>query len=358
MPRYNAAMRRPLRLGLILTAALVVAGAASYTAYWLIAAGQLKDGVARWTEEARAQGLAASWQSIRVGGYPFAFRVRLTEPRVVDEAVNPAAELSGPLMLASARPWDLNVWQTLAPQGLKATLRDPAKPPAGQPLVRVSVDASSGAVSVASDGAVTVWLTLDGANAETGSEPADRVAARTANGWLVLPARPPHSHTERYLGFGADLYGLTVPQAPSPFGRTIDNLSIGLTVKGMIPAGPVRQSAEAWRQSGGTIELDHFRLFWDALGVTGTGTAALDRELQPVGAFSGAIEGYDKLIAAMVVAGRMRAGDASLAAVALSLLAKSGPDGKLSISTSFTIDKGEMYLGPAKLGKMPRIAWQ
>jgi hypothetical protein len=54
----------------------------------------------------------------------------------------------------------------------------------------------------------------------------------------------------------------------------------------------------------------------------------------------------------------MRAGDARLARLALGMLAKAGPDGRPEIATSFTIQDGEMYLGPVKLGKAPRIDWK
>ncbi|MGC2413068.1 MAG: DUF2125 domain-containing protein, partial [Stellaceae bacterium] len=105
-------------------------------------------------------------------------------------------------------------------------------------------------------------------------------------------------------------------------------------------------------------ELDHLALRWGTLGVTGSGTLALDHDLQPIGAFSGAVEGYDALMSALVAAGRMRAGDARLARLALGMLAKPGPDGRPEIATSFTIQNGEMYLGPVKLGKVPRIDWK
>jgi len=96
---------------------------------------------------------------------------------------------------------------------------------------------------------------------------------------------------------------------------------------------------------------------WGGLRVSGSGTLALDEQLQPMGAFSGSLAGVDQLMTALVSAGRMRAGDARLARVALTMLAKPGADGKPEIATSFTIQNGEMYLGPAKLGAAPRINW-
>jgi hypothetical protein len=98
-------------------------------------------------------------------------------------------------------------------------------------------------------------------------------------------------------------------------------------------------------------------LRWGALSVTGSGTLALDPNLQPLASFSGAIEGYGELMTALVAAGRLRAGDARLAGLALGMLAKPGPDGRPEIATSFTIQDGEMFLGPVKLGKVPRLDW-
>ena len=94
------------------------------------------------------------------------------------------------------------------------------------------------------------------------------------------------------------------------------------------------------------------------MGANASGTIALDRELQPVGGFSGAIAGYDKIMIGLVQSGRMRAADAGLARLALAMLAKAGPDGRPEIKTAFTIQNGEMFLGPAKLGKAPHIAWE
>ena len=123
-------------------------------------------------------------------------------------------------------------------------------------------------------------------------------------------------------------------------------------------AGDWCKAISEWRDAGGTIELDNLQVKWGELGSTASGTIALDRELQPIGGFSGAIQGYDQILAALVQSGRMRAAEAGLARLALAMLAKAGPDGKPAITTAFTIQNGQMFLGPAKLGKAPRIAWE
>jgi Uncharacterized protein conserved in bacteria (DUF2125) len=148
-----------------------------------------------------------------------------------------------------------------------------------------------------------------------------------------------------------------LPVAFGALGDTLDELAFGATVKGAMPNGKMAEAAAAWRDAGGTIELDNLHLKWGGLGATATGTIALDQELQPVGGFSGAIQGYDQILTALVQGGRLRATDAGLARLALAVLARPGPDGKPQIATAFTIQNGQMFLGPAKLGKAPHLNW-
>jgi hypothetical protein len=172
-----------------------------------------------------------------------------------------------------------------------------------------------------------------------------------------VPPRPPASHTDPGYAVALLLHDLALPVAPPEFSKTVDELDFGVTMMGALPSGPPRQAAAAWRDSGGTLELDHVDLHWGTIGLTGSGTLALDADLQPEGSFSGGISGYDQLLNALVAAGRVKASDARMARLALSMLGKPGPDGRQQISTTFAIQNGEMQLGPAKLGKAPHIDW-
>jgi hypothetical protein len=341
-------MRRPTRLGLV-AAILLLALIGVYGAFWFIAAGRIADGIGEAADSLRAQNLDLSWKAIRVGGFPLAFRIELSGARLEDRATTPPVDVRAPLLSGSARPWNFRVWMLAAPDGLSTTAG-----PADGAVAKLSARAASGSVVVSVEGGATIWLGLSEPVADAGV----RLAAREANLWLDLPSHPPQSHTERALGIALAVRDLTLPDVPAPFRNPLDEIALGATVMGAIPAGKPREAAAAWRDAGGTLELDHFAARWGTLAVSGGGTLALDPDLQPIGGFSGAIEGYEELMAALVAAGRMRAGDARLARLALTMLAKAGPNGRPAISTSFTIQNGEMYLGPAKLGKAPRIAWE
>src|SRR6516165_3555704 len=89
-------MRRPTRLGLAVAAVLLVLLGA-YTAYWLIVAKRVSDGVAAWAQAERADKIEVSWHSIGVAGYPFAYRVAL-EDAVRDTRLTPSPELRIPAL--------------------------------------------------------------------------------------------------------------------------------------------------------------------------------------------------------------------------------------------------------------------
>jgi len=346
---YNPGMRRPTRLGLAV-AALLVTVFGAYTAFWFFIAARVEDGVAQWAASLHAQNLDLSWGAIRVGGFPLGFRVALSKVRLGDLAATaPDHELQVPLLSGSASPWNLRSWQLAAPDGLNAR----ANLAAGA-VATLSAHRASGSVALADEGGSTMWFSLSEPAAEAGGH----FAARDLDLWLTLPPHLPQTHTERAFGVAVDLRGLSLPTVPAPFRNPVDEITVGVTLMGSIPSTPVREAAAAWRDSGGTLELDHLMLRWETLGVTLSGTVALDADLQPIGAFSGAVEGYDELLKALVAAGQMRAGDARLAQLALTMLAKAGPDGRPEIATSFTIQNGEMFLGPVKLGKAPRIVWE
>lgn len=332
-----------------LLGAVLVIGIAAYSVFWWIAAGKIEEATIAWQAAVKAQKIDASWQAMRVTGYPLSFRLELSDAGLKDGAINPAAELRAPMLTASLRPWNFHHFWLAAPNGLDATAG-----PAATPLLRLNTDHASGAVSLANDGTATIWLSLYQTKETMAAIP---LSAQAVHAWAIVPPGAPAAHQDANLAVALDVHSLSLPIAPPGFGPTVDDLAFGLTMTGAFPPGPLRDAAAAWRDGGGTLELDHLHLRWGDMEITGSGTLALDNELQPVGGFSGGVSGFDQLLSALVATGRIKASDARVARLALAMLAKAGPDGRPEISTSLTIQHGEMYLGPAKLGPAPRIDW-
>lgn len=331
---------------LILVAVLVVLS--GYSSFWFIVAGQIENGIGEWAESLRPHNVDLSWRTIRVGGFPLIFRAEAQDVVLRDPALTQPGEVRVPRLTAVAQPWNLRQWRLAAPAGLTATLGPPEKPSA-----QLTARGATGMVAPAVDGGAEVQIGL----ADAAVDADVRVAAREAELSLSLPQHPPQSANERAIAVAVAVRDLTVPAVPAPLRNPLDEISFAAAVMGPVPTAPPREAATAWRDAGGTIELERVALRWGTLVVTGSGTAALDAELQPIGGFSGAIEGYDELMSALVASGRLNSRDAGFARMALGFLAKPGPGGRPQIAVPFTIQNGQMLLGPVKLGPAPRIPW-
>ncbi|HTZ37050.1 MAG TPA: DUF2125 domain-containing protein, partial [Stellaceae bacterium] len=252
-------MRRATVLGLL--GAVLVVGIGAYTAFWWVAAQKIEEAATAWRESARAQKIDASWQTMRVAGYPFSLRLELGDVVVKDAATTPPAEFGAPLLSASVSPWNFHRLWFAAPDGLNA-----AAGPEALAFAKLSAARGSGAAAFTADGTAAIWLTLYQAKAEAGLA----VGARAVNAWAIVPASPPASHQDPGFGLAADIRDLTLPAAPAGFKPAIDDLGFGLTMMGAFPPGPLRQAAAAWRDAGGTVELDHLLLRWGDMEINGS----------------------------------------------------------------------------------------
>jgi len=342
-------MPRSTRFDLVIFAALLVVGG-GYTAYWFLVARRIEAGIVDWALSQRLEMIDLSWQEMRVSGYPAAFRVDLGSVALRDGAITPSPELHIPVLAATARPWDFADWRLAGPEGFTADFTA-----AGRTApAKLNAQAADGVLSIEPEGGWTLWLTFRDTTVEGGAP----VLVGSAHATLAVPPRLSRGRADPVMALAVEATQIKLPAAIEPLGDTIAELNFGATEKGAIRSGKLADALAAWRDAGGKIELDNLRLKWGALDATATGTIALDQELQPTGGFSGAIQGYDQILTALVQNGQMRAADAGLARIALTLLAKPGPDGKPEIRTAFTIQNGQMFLGPAKLGRVPRITWE
>jgi hypothetical protein len=342
-------MPRSTRFGLVVLAALLVIGG-GYTAFWFLVARRIEAGIVDWAVSQRADKIDLSWKNMRVSGYPIAFRVDLGSAALRDAAITPSLEFQIPVLSGTARPWDLADWRIAAPQGFTADFAAAA----GRAPAKLIAHTADGVVSIEPEGGWTLWLSLRETSVEAGAP----VLVSSADATLTVPPSPARGHVDRVMTLAVEASQIKLPAAIAPLGDTIEELDFAVTEMGTIASGKLADGLAAWRDAGGKIEVDNLRLKWGALDATATGTIALDQELQPTGSFSGAIQGYDQILTALVQNGQMRATDAGLARIALTFLAKAGPDGKPEIRTAFTIQNGQMFLGPAKLGRVPHITWE
>ncbi|HUZ71839.1 MAG TPA: DUF2125 domain-containing protein [Stellaceae bacterium] len=335
---YNPRMRR-------WSYGLAVLAIAAYGGYWLSIARSLERGLAPRAATLRAQGYDVTWQSVAVGGFPFTFRLRFAGAALRTNRPAPLEARSAEL-IATATPFELETWHVTAPRGasLDAT------------SLAAGIDAATleGSVATTDEGTAIDIAAHD----VVGRGLAHGLAADTFDAALTLPRQAPQSHRDPALSLTASLQQATLPAAAAFTHGKIGVLAVAGTFDGRLPPGPLAPALAAWRDDGGTVDLDRAHLQWDGTTIDLAGTLALDAAMQPEGALTATVVGADKAVDAAVDAGWLAARYAGVAKSVLHAIAATDAGGTDALHMPLTIEDQRLYIGPAAIAVMPRITWQ
>lgn len=344
-----------MRRKILVVVALGIA-VAIYAGYWYSTAELVRRGLLDWSAARRSEGFTVGWDRTQVGGFPFALRVTIENPIFGQSRIEPGYEARAPLLVGEARPWALGQWHIAAAQG--ATLA--IEPGPERPAVNLAAASLDGTVVPErdSDAAMNAGTDVTLAADRLTVSGQTSIAIARASASARIPDRAVASHLQTWLSTSFALDGVVLPVAVPPLGDTAERIAASVAIKGTVPPGARRQALAAWRDDGGTLELESFALAWGKLAVDAKGTVALDAALQPVGALTAAIRGYGEIIDALVAAGNLKAGDAAMVKVGLGLLAKPASDGQYQLDAPLTLQNGQVYLGPVRLARMPTFVWE
>jgi hypothetical protein len=333
-----------------------------YSAAWYAIADRLEDVVARWVTERRQQGWIASHSAAHLEGFPFAWRANIIDPTLVSKGTLPAFRWSGPAITLDWQPWNATRIGFTASGGHLFDLIDSSI----DGTAKGSFRHAEGEMFFGERGALArLTLTLD--DAILGEQDSDRIEINRLDATLDTappPRKEPTAGKTASLRLTGAIHELTLPKkARAPLGRTICGIEIDATLIGHIASGKTggatREILAAWRDDGGIVEIDHFKLGWSRLILDSTGTLALDSGLQPIVATSATIRGHGETFDALVRAGTLGAGDALMARMAFGLLQRGGGHGKPpEIKIALTIQNGWLYIGPVKLLRLVPIRWR
>ena len=133
-------------------------------------------------------------------------------------------------------------------------------------------------------------------------------------------------------GLAFEASGIAVsPSMAPPFDGTME-LAAALTTNVPFRDRPTPgQSAAAWREAGGRVELTSLTLHWGKLVVEGSGSGGLDAQLQPEGRATLRVQGATETLDAMVRGGLVAPGPASAARAVLGLLAVAAHGGPVPV---------------------------
>jgi Uncharacterized protein conserved in bacteria (DUF2125) len=118
------------------------------------------------------------------------------------------------------------------------------------------------------------------------------------------------------------------------------------------------ERAAAWRDAGGTLEIQRLAVNWGPLDLTGSATLALDDQLQPMGTGSARVIGYAETLDALAARGAISRSAATAAKAVLSLLAHAPADGSPpDVKVPLTLQYRTLSMRQVPLLRLPELDW-
>lgn len=335
--------------------ALLLALGAAYSGYWFWLARTFEENLALWIDQQRALGYHISYAAGEPHGYPLAIDMALSHVSIDSppgESAWRVATESATLSLAPWSPLSLRIEQggTAAACSLQWTA-------AGRDYA-LSIDGMALTIELSSDGAPPPAVRISSRSAALSQQGRAMASLVEPSGRVDFLAAA--ADTQSSAEFRLSAHGIAfAPHAPSGeiAVETYDWVVAG-QVKGPVPLAPLRAALAAWSNEGGHVELTQFNANWEAkTTVSGDGTVALDQRLQPVGAFSAVVRGYNEAVDAVVAHGLMTPAQGTAVKLWLNARAEKDEHG-LKVTLPLTVQDGFLSLGPIKLAQVPHIAWQ
>lgn len=343
---------RALRLiiRLVLVAAALGAIGIGWWAYWQTATDQFQVALENWASQQRALGRTVEYEPPVFSGFPFAIRAEIREPRIAMPAQGFGWQ--GPTLQAEASPFD--------------PLTIDIHAPGEHRLVRI-VGAARSELAVQAT-ALTGQLDLSTSTLEAVSLSGEDLHATDSLGQSVTvgafeidigPAdHPPASFSDLLLRFAFRVDDLSLPPLGLPLGDRIDSIAAEGRIMGPMPPGTPAAALDVWRRAGGTLEIDAASGLWGPTRFEGDGTFALDEQLQPQGAATVLINGYEPALAAMKDAGYLTEEQANIGTTMLDAFAREPEDGGLKeVRLPVTLQNRKLLVGPIEFARIPTIEW-
>ena len=330
----------------------VTALAIAYVALWFVVAQGFRDSVAAWTAARRDDGYAVDYTDLGLGGFPARIVATFGSPSVGAPGGRRAWAWRGATAVVRLRPWDPETVSIdlSGTHGLDLVW-------AGRPVAFAGTAGRLVATVGLDEGRVREFE-LRGADidlkGDTGRlagasievtvrrHPAVGDGPRTRSASLVLAA------SELRLPDAADL----------PLGPLVAGLTVELDLIGTPHGASLTDALAVWRDDGGTIEVKRLQTAYGPLALAAEGTMALDREMQPIGAFTTDIEGFFETVDAFRDRGLIRRRAAVMAKLVLGVMAKRAAGGGAAIlSLPLTIQDRIVSVGTVPLATLPPIVW-
>ena len=180
----------------------------------------------------------------------------------------------------------------------------------------------------------------------TGDTPA---LTAQALGLAVVSTNSAPDHNMASAQFVGTAAGLVLDAAAPGPSHPVTVAEVSGKLMGAFLAAAPLQSLTQWSADGGTVEVERFMVEWPPIKIEGSGTVALDHQLQPVAAFAAQVQGGSHLADTL----RQNFGLSGENAENLQSQLRGQPGAPLPI----TIQDGKIWLGSIAVADQPPLRW-
>lgn len=335
--------------------ALFLAAVLLATASWFVGADMVRDRIAAMARGAAAGGGSFATSSVKVTGFPFSFDAEISGFRVTGRTSRGLWEWQAKRVKARLTPWRTGkiTFDLAGNHKLRFHL-------GRQPLdLDITAESAPGEFIAAHDGSPRIFKVTGQHLVIRETATGQRVDAEKGFVQVFRYLKPRTAATDTSAGVSFDFSGLTLPKAADKLlGRKLAHLKCDLQVLGDLPLPLERPRLAHWRREGGTLEIKNLDLAWGPAKLSGNGTLGLDDGLQPEAALAAHITGHQKTVDALVAAGIVRQNVAQGVKLVLDMMARrTGPGTEPEIRLPLSIQGRVIYVGPARLLRLPQIRW-
>lgn len=368
--------KRSIAIGLT----IVVLAGAGLSGGWLAMAKMTEASIDKWSRDAHADGIAASWSEVQISGFPFRVTSRFSAPVIALPSDTGLQRWQAPDLTVSYFLFSPNRLRIDAPGShIIAYAGD------GQPDGQASIELSSARLDLHiapdDDFPDEIELHLSGLTArmEDGSEwHIDSLA-------VEFKRREPGSAAEPTTGSDGmasavarlHLTGLEIPASLAGiFDPNMDRLDLDLALAGDLPIDDLWRAEAgefaAWRDDGGFVQVRAARLDWGTVSARAQGQLKLDQDLQLQGRIEARATGLLDIVQTMHDAQMIGTNTATIARLAIVGFGTTGPPadppdgapdeadpiGGDAVNVTFSISDAAVFLGPVRLLRIPPLNWQ
>lgn len=337
---FTSARRRWMTLGIVIIIAALI-----YSGWWFWLASTVREQINVWIDNNRGGGRAIEMARLDVSGFPGALKINAENLQIEDSAAG--WRLNIPAIFATVRPWKIDRIDGKFHGPLNLVV---VKGPASKTYALEAV-LNDWTVDRDQDGRVR--LALQEVMLK-GDDDKDTLGISSLKAILIRGAVPV------YGALKLTASGITLPtRARSPFGADVKMLDTRLELVGALPPNNLTApELRQWTKDGGAVEVRSLRVIHGVLGLSGDGTMALDGRLQPIGAFSARVSGYDAALDQLTQAGLVKSSDGNIAKMILGALGKvPAGGGPKQIDVPISMQDQRLSVGPIPLMRIPAILW-